>query len=773
MLLATDLDGTLLGGRQSDRMRLYRLITERDDIRVVWMTGRGLESVLPILSDPTVPTPDYVIADVGATVVGGGDQASVQPLQSQIAQRWPGAHAVLEALEGLGLQRQEVPQERRCSFYLDDHTVLSEVEDRVAVLGCHALYSAGKYLDILPKGVDKGATLRALVEHLGISDNDVLVAGDTLNDLGMFEAGYRAVAVGKSEAGLLAATRSMDNAYHANAAGAGGIIEALMHFQMLPKGAEEELAEEVDTGDAQLLMVYHRLPFAEVVVDGKLQFERHKSPNGIIPTLLGFFAAGRTGAWVAWSQQEERDPSGFEAHLAIDEEKYPNLIASRVALTADDVNKFYKVFSKEAFWPLLHNFIDKAVFREELWEHYCEVNRIFAERTAQDADDGALVWIHDYNLWMVPAYLRSLRPDLRISFFHHTPFPPPDVFNVIPWRREIVSSLLQCDYVGFHIPRYVENFVDVARSTAPVKVLEREAAAPRFLTYGCALGVDETTRTLEANGRTVELGAHPVGIDVERIDTLLRSDKVQSDIAALERDLREAKVILSIERLDYTKGPLAKLESFERLLEEHPELHGKVVLVTVCTPPQKGMAVYEELQTEVERAVGAINGQFSRLDWTPVRYFFRSFPFEQVVAQYVAADVAWITPLRDGLNLVAKEYVAAKGLTGTDGVLVLSEFAGAAVELQGAILTSPYDARGMVESLHRALTMPDMERRNRMRRLFNIVKAYDIDAWGEDFLAAASGQTERAKEMAQWRLSGVRRRIQEIDNELPVAPAPL
>jgi len=396
------------------------------------------------------------------------------------------------------------------------------------------------------------------------------------------------------------------------------------------------------------------------------------------------------------------------------------------------------VFSKEAFWPIIFYFVSQARFDRAHWDHFIEINRLFAERAAEEAESGGIVWIHDYNLWMVPAYLRRLRPDLRIAFFHHTAFPHPDVFNVIPWHREIVGSLLQCDYIGFHIPRYAENFAETARSQGPARVLTRESCAPRFLPFGCALGVEEYTTALEVGERVVRLGAHPAGVDVPHIQAILRQDHIRERISALRTQLAGRRAVLSIERLDYVKGPLEKLRAFEQLLERRPELHGDVTLISVCTPAADGMQVYKSTQDQVDQAVGRINGRFARLGWSPIQYYRRALPFEDVLAYCAIADIGWITPLRDGLNLVAKEYVAAQGADG-DGVLVLSEFAGAAVQLHGALLTNPYHPDDMVDTLDRALAMPAAERRARMERMHEIVMHSGNRAWSEEFLRAVGG----------------------------------
>ncbi len=736
MLLATDLDGTFLAGDPDNRQRLYQLISAHPEIKLVFVTGRGLEVVLPILSDPTVPVPDYIICDVGATVVDGHTRQAVLPLQTEIESRWPGERAVADAMARFdALERQEVPQQRRCSYFCGADAVSDEIRGIADELGCDVLYSADMYLDILPRGVNKGSTLHGLVAHLGVHPDEVLVAGDTLNDLSMYEAGFKGVCVGESEPALLEATRDRARVLHSRHTGCGGILEAIGHFGFLgPHGVDAELREIEAKGRSDLVMVYHRLPYEEAFEEGRLVRRRPTSPNGIIPTLLGFFGDGRRGAWVAWSIHDPKKAIPFETHTDVDRERFPNLVAARVALTKNDVDVFYKRFSKEAFWPTLHTFWERAVFRDEDWAVFLKVNRLFAERTAAEAADGAVVWLHDYNLWMVPAFLRELRPDLKIAFFHHTYFPSADVFNVLPWRREIVGSLLQCDYVGFHIPRQAENFVDVARGVAPLKVLEMKSCAPRYLTYGCAVGLEEVTTAIEVHGRRIGLGAHPVGLDVGRVQQVLNDPKTTERMAALRQELAGQRVILSVERLDYTKGTLEKLLAFEALLDAHPELQGKVSLLTVCVPAAREMTIYDELQTQIERAVGRINGRFSRVGWTPVQFFFRALPFEEVVAWYAMADVMWITPLRDGLNLVAKEYVAVQGLTEGRGVLVLSEFAGAAAELHGAVLTNPHDPADLRDKLYLGIAMNRAEAEARLRELFGVVQHNDIHRWGQDFL---------------------------------------
>ncbi|RPE06007.1 glucosylglycerol-phosphate synthase [Chitinophaga lutea] len=734
MILATDLDGTFLGGTHQHKEHLYNIIRENDDFRLIFVTGRGVESILPLLSDPVIPRPDYIICDVGATVLDGATLQPVQPIQNNIENKWPGKAVIMEQMEHIGgLRLQTVPQQRRCSFFFDDENIKSQINELEKTLGCDIILSANKFLDVLPRSVNKGSTLQHLVKLLQIPETDVLVAGDTLNDLSLYGRGFKGVVVGEAEHALTTATRDLDDVLLSDTAGAGGILEALEHFSDFRPYFREKTPATAPNISSQLVMLYHRFPFETVEVNGKKIRRSPKSPNGILPTLTNFFKTQRPGLWVAWQEKQEDEEQAENFH--IDREQYPNLMASPVLMEKEDIDIFYKLFSKEAFWPAIFSFTEKAQFNHEHWEHYLKINRRFAEKAAAEAELNAMVWIHDYNLWMVPGYLRMLRPDLKIGFFHHTAFPAANTFNIIPWRAEIIGSLLQCDYVSFHIPRYVENFVDVVKSHMPVKITEQMNCAPRFLTYSCAMGTGTMTREIDTGRRKIRLGANPVGVHVDYIKELTEKPSTRQLITELKKQTNGKKTILSIERLDYVKGPLEKIKAFHQFLEEHPNLHGKIELINICTPPASGMKIYEQVQQELEQLIGKINGQYSRIDWVPIHFFFRSFSFEEVLAYYAISDIAWITPLRDGLNLVAKEYVAVQGLNPeSDGALVLSEFAGASVELPTAILTNPYDNASMKESLLRAISMNKQERQIRMKRLYQNVSHFNIEYWANEFM---------------------------------------
>lgn len=738
MLLATDLDGTFLGGKMEDRLRLYRNIKENSDIQLVFVTGRGLETVIPLLNDPIIPTPDYIIADVGGTIVNGKTLSAIEPLQFEIESKWPSVYDIQQALSNeTGLTYQEVPQQRRCSYYYNDETDLDQIEAIAKQFGCDMITSVNMYLDVVPQGVNKGSSLKKLMEFLQVDPRHVMVAGDTMNDFSLYQIGYKGVAVGRSEKALLDAIADNRNVYAAKSAGAGGILEFIEqseHFSPHIRFKRKEQQEVQEENSEQLIVVYHRLPMERKMINGVIKRQAPQSPNGIIPSLLGLFEKGRSGMWIG--EEELYEEEGEVKNQFVDQDKYPNLLVSTISLPQKDIDRFYRVFSKEAFWPTIFSFVDKAKFNHKDWDHYLKINKIFAERIAKEADEGALVWIHEYNLWMVPAYLKSLRPDIKIGFFHHTAFPAADVFNIIPWRREIVGSLLMCDFISFHIPRYVENFIDVLRGHTPFKVVEKVSVAKQFLTYSMALGVEEMTKVIEVDGRYIRLGAQPVGVNFDFIENILTDPDVRAKINSYQqqKDQCGIKRVISVERMDYVKGPLEKIKAFGEFLEEYPEYRGKVELINVCTPPSKGMKIYDKIRDQVNQAVGEINGKYATLEWTPIQYFFQSLPFDEVLTQYALADVAWITPLRDGLNLVAKEYVATHGILNQSGVLVLSEFAGASVELPYSVSTNPYDRRSMIDALLQALTMDPKEAETRMIRSLEQVKYFDVHYWGSDFV---------------------------------------
>lgn len=481
---------------------------------------------------------------------------------------------------------------------------------------------------------------------------------------------------------------------------------------------------------SSLVILYHREPYDEVVKDGKVQYLPKKSPNGILPTLKSFFADVNQGTWVAWKQVNAKQKENFQSLVNIEGEGNYNV--RRIPLTAEQVKHFYHITSKEAFWPILHSFPYHFACESSDWENFRTINRLFAEAACDEAADDALIWIHDYNLWLAPYFIRQIKPKARIAFFHHTPFPSVDIFNILPWREEIVESLLCCDIVGFHIPRYSENFVNVARSLKPVEIVQKEAVSGHLTPVGMALAEPEVVTQIRYKGQLVNIDAFPVGTNPQHILSILKQPEAQQRLARIKEELQERTLIIAAGRVDYVKGNKEKLEAFGRLLERRPDLHGKIHLVMTCVQAAAGMRVYKNAQSQIEQLVGKINGRYAKLNWMPILLFTQPISLTDLFCYYKAADICWTTPLRDGLNLVAKEYIVAQ--EGNGGVLILSEFVGAAVELPEAILTNPYSMERMDEAIERALAMSSEEKQAAMQKMYQTVTKYDVKYWADRLL---------------------------------------
>lgn len=379
---------------------------------------------------------------------------------------------------------------------------------------------------------------------------------------------------------------------------------------------------------------------------------------------------------------------------------------------------FYAGLSNGVLWPLYHSMSpDHSRCRPADWRDYWLVNRQFAQTAAEQSEPGSFVWVHDYQLSLVPELLRErVDPRVRIGFFLHTPFPGYDVFRILPWSREILRGMLGADLIGFHTEHYRHNFCECVE---------------RLLDVPCSPDADE----VQLGDRTVQLRNMPVGIDAEAISRLA----ADAEVVAMAEDMRASiggeRLMLGVDRLDYTKGIDRRVEAMESLLEYHPEWRGRVVLTQIAVPSRAEVESYQVLRRELEQLVGAVNGRWADETWSPIKLLCRSYPLPELVAWYRAADVALVTPLRDGMNLVAKEYCAAN--RDSHAVLVLSELAGAAAELTDALLVNPYDLDGMRRIIHQALELPEAEARERMARMNRRIEAWDANRWVESFLAEA------------------------------------
>jgi trehalose 6-phosphate synthase len=463
------------------------------------------------------------------------------------------------------------------------------------------------------------------------------------------------------------------------------------------------------TGSAQshadFVVVANRLPVdLEKLPDGTERWKR--SPGGLV-TALEPMLRSRDGAWVGWPGLADAEVAplvedGLELHP--------------VRLSAQEVEEYYEGFSNGTLWPLYHDVVAPPAFHRHWWQAYVRVNQRFAEVVAAVAAKNATVWIQDYQLQLLPAALRELRPDLRIGFFLHIPFPPTELFMQLPWRKRIVEGLLGADLVGFHTPGGARNFRWLATRLA-----------------GASPGHGRTEVVMD--GRAVKLGAFPISIDSANLDRLSRTPEVLERAKQIRADLGDPKrVVLGVDRLDYTKGIDVRLRAFEELLVEGRVDSEDTVMIQLATPSRERVEHYQKMRNDIEQSVGRINGEYARVGHPAVHYLHQALPREELAAFFVAADVMLVTPLRDGMNLVAKEYVACRHDNG--GALVLSEFAGAAIELKDAILVNPHDTDGVKNALHAALTLDPGEGRRRMRAMRRQVLTHDVDRWARTFLDA-------------------------------------
>jgi trehalose 6-phosphate synthase len=457
--------------------------------------------------------------------------------------------------------------------------------------------------------------------------------------------------------------------------------------------------------DADFVVVANRLPVdLEKLPDGSQRWKR--SPGGLV-TALEPMLRSRDGAWVGWPGLADAD---VEPLVEDGLQLYPVRLSSR------EVEEYYEGFSNGTLWPLYHDVVAPPAFHRHWWQAYVRVNERFAEVVAEVASRNATVWIQDYQLQLLPAALRKLRPDLRIGFFLHIPFPPTELFMQLPWRRRIIEGLLGADLVGFHTSGGVRNF--------------------RWLATRLTDAVPGHGRTEVTYGdRTIKLGAFPISIDSAALDQLSRTPEVLERAKQIRFDLGEPeKVVLGVDRLDYTKGIDVRLRALEELLAEGRVSAEDVAMIQLATPSRERVEHYQKMRNDIEQSVGRINGEYARVGHPAVHYLHQSLPREELAAFFVAADVMLVTPLRDGMNLVAKEYVACRHDNG--GVLVLSEFTGAAHELKEAILVNPHDTDGVKNALQVALTMPAEEGQKRMRALRRQVLTHDVDRWARSFLDA-------------------------------------
>jgi trehalose 6-phosphate synthase len=457
------------------------------------------------------------------------------------------------------------------------------------------------------------------------------------------------------------------------------------------------MQEELD-----LVVVANRLPVHRVDCGDEAMWET--SPGGLVSALVPTLV-GRKVAWVGWTGDEGAERAPF---------MHEGMTLVPVAMSAAEVASFYTGFSNGTLWPLYHDAIQPSAFHREWWRSYQAINQRFATKVAAIAGPGATVWVHDYHLQLVPALLRALRPDLRIGFFLHIPYPPQELFMRLPWRYQILEGLLGADVVGFQVPVAAQNFAVLAR-----RLLAAHGSLP----------------LLSVRGRPVRVGAFPISINVAEFEEIAARDSVIKEARLLRERMGAPRVvILGVDRLDYTKGIEARLRAYHELLQDGLLSAAECVLVQIAVPSREDVPAYGDERERIERLVGEINGDYGDVGAPAVHYIHRGVSAEELVALYRAADVMLVTPYRDGMNLVAKEYVASR--LDDLGTLVLSEFAGAARELSGAMLVNPHDTASVKEAIVAAVRTSEHEARRRMRTNRRAIRRWTVHDWSKSFLDA-------------------------------------
>ena len=461
-------------------------------------------------------------------------------------------------------------------------------------------------------------------------------------------------------------------------------------------------------GMSRLILVANRLPVSLDLSDGQVKVQ--DSAGGLATGMRGLGKQEQT-SWVGWPGGM---PSDDQQRAQLDQ-KLAEHSATPVYLSAQEAERFYEGMSNSVIWPLFHYLIDRMPLFVRDFDEYRAVNERFADCVCAQASEDALIWIHDYHLLLLPQILRERLPRARIGFFLHIPFPSSEIFRLLPHREELLRGMLGANLIGFHTFAYARHFSDALLGN---------------------LGIEPELDRVDVDGRTVSIGVFPMGIDVQTFERLANSAELPERVAALRSAQGVEQLILGVDRLDYTKGIPRKLLAVERLFERSPQYRGKVRMLQIAVPSRENVAEYKSLRTEVEGLVGRINGSSGSLHDAPIHYLYQPLTQEELVASYRAAEIMVVTPLRDGMNLVAKEYVASR--TDGDGVLVLSEFAGAASELGEALTVNPYDVESLALTLERALLMPEAERRERMSQLREKVRARPVELWARQFVAQLS-----------------------------------
>ncbi|MCK4573699.1 MAG: trehalose-6-phosphate synthase [candidate division Zixibacteria bacterium] len=476
----------------------------------------------------------------------------------------------------------------------------------------------------------------------------------------------------------------------------------------------------------RLLIVSNRLP---VNISGaEDDWTIHPSSGGLITALEPLVRRCR-GTWLGWPGCSSEAPLSGLLREFSDRQEYT---LKPVVISEEEIEKYYLGFSNRTIWPLFHDLLGHCTFNSEHWEYYQRVNERFAREIAKLIDGDDFVWIHDYQLMLVGHFLRGMGVDVRLNFFLHIPFPSCDLLKRLPWRQEIMHSLLEYDHVGFQTTNDRRNFIQCLKRLAP------EAPVKKYKRKAEVL----------VEGRTVRLGTYPISIDYNEFNDFAGSNDVADAAWYIHENLPDLRLMLGIDRLDYTKGIPERFLAFERALEKYPDLRGKMALVQIVVPSRLHVPEYQHLKGELDALSGRINARFSSQGWVPIHYMFRELSRTQLLGYYRACEIAIITPLRDGMNLVSKEYCASS--IDNNGILILSEFAGAADQLsKGALMVNPYDCEVTADAIYAAFIMEPEERQRRMKTLRAEVRRNNVQRWIEWFMESDTVGHEAVDEQAE------------------------
>ncbi|RYE20979.1 MAG: bifunctional alpha,alpha-trehalose-phosphate synthase (UDP-forming)/trehalose-phosphatase [Sphingobacteriales bacterium] len=480
---------------------------------------------------------------------------------------------------------------------------------------------------------------------------------------------------------------------------------------------------------SKTIIVSNRLPVKVTEEDGKYSII---TSEGGLATGLGSVYQSGDNVWLGWPGIEITDSD--QQQQVTQQLAHQNLVP--VFLSADEISGYYEGFANEILWPIFHYYASTySNYKQDNWDCYRHVNKKFHDALMQIAEPGDTIWIHDYQLLLLPNLVRAALPDASVGFFLHIPFPSFEMFRLIPWRSELIEGILGADLIGFHTFDDASHFISAATRLLPVNA---------------------SSNVITVDDRPVVVESFPMGIDDEKYTALTRTKKVIEEAQHLKETFKKRRIMLCIDRLDYSKGILQRLQAFELLLEQHPEYKEQVVLHMIVVPSRDTVPQYKELKENIDRKVGDINARYRTMDWSPVHYFYRPFPIETLSALYYAADICLVTPMRDGMNLVSKEYVASR--TQDTGVLILSEMAGASKELIDAIIVNPSNISSMTEAMVQALNMPADEQARRMKLMRQVVSKFNIYHWVRIFM-------ERMKEVKQMQHAMHSRHITEVTEQ--------